>query len=184
MRTTSDNKCSFASLLLWSLFLAYLQAHWCPIFAVLSIHEQPFQVPHYHRIDDLPSVASATQTTWWMVEKFPVERLQPFVSNVRCVRLHCHAEGTHPATDRLFGPLNKHLGDCRFYSNAKMQLAVREFLRGLKSLICTAEEFLNSTKIGRAVVCSGIVFKIIILRGISELNVYNVVITTFLNFAT
>ena len=119
-----------------------------------------------------------------MVEKFPVERLQPFVSNVRCVRLHCHAEGTHPATDRLFGPLNKHLGDCRFYSNAKMQLAVREFLRGLKSLICTAEEFLNSTKIGRAVVCSGIVFKIIILRGISELNVYNVVITTFLNFAT
>jgi hypothetical protein len=114
---------------------------------------------HYHRIDDLPSVASATQTTWWMVEKFPVKRLQRFVSTVRCVRLHCHAEGTHPATDRLFRPLKKHLGDCRFYSNAKMQLAVHELLRGLKSLICTAVEFLNSAKIGHAVVCSGIVFK-------------------------
>jgi hypothetical protein len=111
------------------------------IFAFLSIHEQPFRVPRYHRIDDLPSVASATQTTWWMVEKFPVQRLQQFVSTVRCVLLHCHAEGTHPATDRLLGPLKEHLGDCRFYSNAKIKLAVHELLRGLKSWICTAVEF-------------------------------------------
>ena len=78
---------------------------------------------------------------------------------VRVHRAVWPAEGTHLATDRLFGPLKKHLGDCGFCSNEKVQLAVHELLRGLKSLICTAMEFLNSAKMGHALACSGIVFK-------------------------
>jgi hypothetical protein len=43
---------------LMSIFWAYLQAHWCLIFACESILKQPFQVPYYRRIGDLPSVTS------------------------------------------------------------------------------------------------------------------------------
>jgi hypothetical protein len=48
------------------------------------------------------------------------------VPDGRYVGLHCHAEGLHFTTDRLFGSLRQHLGDCQLYSSEEVELAIRE----------------------------------------------------------
>ena len=51
------------------------------------------------------------------------------VSEMRCVRLHCHAAGSHLAIDRLLAPLRRHAGDRRVLSNEEVEVAVRECLQ-------------------------------------------------------
>jgi len=51
------------------------------------------------------------------------------VSDMRCVRLYCHAAGSHLAIDRLLGPLRRHTGDRRVHSNEEVEVAVRKWLQ-------------------------------------------------------
>ena len=54
----------------------------------------PFPLAHYCGIGDLQSVASATLTLWWMIQKVQMKRLQQtrfFFSEMWCVGLHCRS---------------------------------------------------------------------------------------------
>ena len=59
-----------------------------------------------------------------MVQQFPVKRLQQLLFPT----LHRHAEGPRLATDRLFGPSKRHLGDGRLHSSEEVEMAAREWL--------------------------------------------------------
>jgi hypothetical protein len=61
---------------------------------------------------------------------FQLKRLQHLVSPTCAVwGLHCRAEGSHLATDHLFGPLKQHSGIDPFKSNEKVEMAIREWSR-------------------------------------------------------
>jgi hypothetical protein len=47
------------------------------------------------------------------------------VSDVRCERLHCHAEGSHIAIN-LFQPLEQHVGCHQCHSNEELKMAATE----------------------------------------------------------
>ena len=51
------------------------------------------------------------------------------VSDRRCVRLYCHAAGSHLAINRLLGPLRRPTGNRRVHSNEEVEVALREWLQ-------------------------------------------------------
>lgn len=55
------------------------------------------------------------------------------MSDVRCERLHCHAEGSHIAIN-LFQPLKQHVGCRQCHSNEELKMVVTE-CKGEKRLI-------------------------------------------------
>lgn len=51
------------------------------------------------------------------------------VSDMRCVRLYCHAAGSLLAIARLLGQMRRHTGDRRVLSYEEVEVAVRECLQ-------------------------------------------------------
>ena len=50
-------------------------------------------------------------------------------SDMRCLRMHCHAEVSHRETDHLFAPMRPNLDGRRFYRNDKVEMVIIEWLR-------------------------------------------------------
>jgi hypothetical protein len=66
-----------------------------------------------------------------MVQKIPVKRLQQRVSSVLCMGLHFCAERLCLVTNRMFGPLKRHLGGSKVDDSEEVKTAFGEWMQML-----------------------------------------------------
>jgi hypothetical protein len=48
------------------------------------------------------------------------------VSDMHCVGLHCHSEGSHCITNHFFGLLKQQFRGCQSYNNKEVEMAIHE----------------------------------------------------------